>query len=121
MICHLQCGHKSLSIGILFGSNHLQNCAVCQLLKRFILSYRQPVHEPAELSVTDVYCLFSVLRPVKSAFLNAALQQPESIDIPEQALQFISVAIAEDKQTGAEWIQIKLFPDQDGQAVNSTA
>ena len=61
---------------------------------------------------------FTARRPVEPAFLQTLVVEPESVMVPYQNFHFVFLPVAEDKKVSGEGIQLKVFLDDDGQAVN---
>ena len=80
---------------------------------------RKSVQEPAELTLADGgHPLAGVIRPLEFALLEPPVVEPEAVMFPPEDLEFISLTVAKDEETGGKGIEVESFFDQDGQAVD---
>src|SRR5258708_5928406 len=84
-----------------------------------LLLQGQPVEEPLQLPWADgSRVLVGSLWPAEASAFQASIVEPEAVMVPDQDLEFVFVAIAEDKQAVAEQIEIQDLADDCGQAVD---
>ena len=66
---------------------------------RLSLLQGESVEEPAQFPTGDLAGAGAVVRrPAESASLQAAVEEPEAVVLPEQYLQLVALAIAEYEQ-----------------------
>lgn len=86
---------------------------------RLFLLQRQTIKQPLQFPPGDLHGGGTgVSRPLKSASFQAPVVEPESVVLPVENLDLITLAIAKDKQGGSEWIQRKGLADQYRQPVD---
>ena len=66
---------------------------------------REAIEEPAELLCGNIHDLGRVLRPAEAMLFKALVPETESVAIPVQNLERITLAVAEDEKVPGEGVQ----------------
>lgn len=83
----------------------LQNRFVVQPLVRSLWREGKSIKEPAELLRGDIHNPGRVLRPAETMLLKTLEPETESVAVPIQNLERITLAVAEDEKVSGERVQ----------------
>src|SRR5579862_5975077 len=87
-----------------------------------VLFEAETVEEPLQLTSADGSgWALGARRPAKGSPLQASVVEPEAVGIPQEDLEFITTAVAEDEEASAEEIELEGVLHQGGEAVDGLA
>ena len=82
------------------------------------LVQRQAIEEPSQLAFSNGLDGFPLRRPLELSAFQTEKMQPETATAPVQDFDLVAVAVAKDKKTSRERVQLEALFHQYRQAIN---